>query len=247
MTLRQISITVLLVATSAPFAPSQTPGSAWKLTASVPQRSPGAPIEVNLALRNLSTAALSIVDRSPLADYRVTVVDGSGSLVRYTQHARALIDSYQNGAVLRAVLQKVDSGAEVRTVISLADLYGELGPGRYSVTVERVGALEASAGHVVRPKGLALLPCHSRCGNNFAPIYFTRSERPQEATTVARVPDRVGGFRVCLTCPAQSSEAGGRPPRIRPRREMCSCEIGRLKASEELDGCVRSSCGGAGS
>ena len=73
-----------------------------------------------------------------MADYRVALTDESGALVPYTERAKALINGYEDPA-FRVDLVEVDPGKEFRTTIELADFYGDLKPGKYSVEVERVG------------------------------------------------------------------------------------------------------------
>jgi hypothetical protein len=157
---RRISIAAVAIAVSIPLCLSQTPSSVWTMTASVSQLEPGAPIALDAVLRNQSACALRVVDRSPLADYRVTVTDDSGALVPYTDRAKAQIDAFENGGVFRSDMIEVDPGKDLRTTVELAELYGDLKPGSYSVEVQRVGSLEVSHAKFVRPKGLASLPVH---------------------------------------------------------------------------------------
>jgi hypothetical protein len=149
--MKRISITYLATAIAAAFAlsalasaqPAQRTQWALSVRLITKEPHPQMPIVVEIALRNTSPGMLGAVDIWKLHDYDVTLKDNRGVTIPFNKKTEKEADTARNGgAVFHVIMEDLQPGEELKTTFNLSQMYDNLTPGKYTLSIKRLGAVQ---------------------------------------------------------------------------------------------------------
>jgi hypothetical protein len=148
--MKRISIAYLTTATaaalalsaSAPAQPAQRTQWALLVRLITKETHPQSPIEVEVTLRNTSPGMLGAVEVGSLHDYDLTLKDNRGVTIPFNQQTEKEADLARHGAVFRVLMHDLQPGEELKTTFNLSKMYDNLTPGKYTLSVKRLGAVQ---------------------------------------------------------------------------------------------------------
>jgi hypothetical protein len=103
---------------------------------------PQMPIEVEVALRNASPGMLGAIEVGSLHDYDLTLKDNRGVTIPFNQKTEKEADLARHGAVFRVLEDDLQPGEELKATFNLSQMYDNLTPGKYTLSITRLGAVQ---------------------------------------------------------------------------------------------------------
>jgi hypothetical protein len=148
--MKRISITYLTTAIAAalalsPLAPAQpVQRTQWALLVRLITKEPHpqSPIEVEVTLRNTSPGMLGAAVVRALHDYDLTLKDNRGVAIPFNQKTEKEADTARNGPQFSVRIEDLQPGEELKTTFNLSQMYDNLTPGKYTLSVKRLGAVQ---------------------------------------------------------------------------------------------------------
>jgi hypothetical protein len=160
--MKRISITYLTTAIAAALAlsalaPAQpTQRTQWALSVRLITKEPHpqSRIEVEVTIRNMSPGMLGAVEVGPLHDYDLTLKDNRGVAIPFNQKTEKEADTARNGPGFRVLMHDLQPGEELKAAFDLSQMYDNLTPGKYTLSIKRLGAVQFDSQNYERPTGV---------------------------------------------------------------------------------------------
>jgi hypothetical protein len=150
-----IAITAALALSAlAPAQPAQRTQWALSVRLITKEPHPQSPIEVEVTLRNTSPGMLGAAVVRALHDYDLILKDNRGVAIPFNQKTEKEADTARHGPQFSVLTEDLQPGEEIKTTFNLSSMYDNLTPGKYTLSITRLGAVQFDSQNYERPTGV---------------------------------------------------------------------------------------------